>query len=93
MADYEKQKIFACEGFEQRIVPTGLAPGGNEIDGAPEFQRNAFSESGYYRKSVMGKDTTECLRLAMDMLPGWGIIERFRLIYFVGMVGYCHSLK
>jgi hypothetical protein len=62
--DYEKHGVFACEGFEQRIVPTGVAPGGNEIDGAPEFQRNAFSESGYYRKSMMGRDTTERLRLA-----------------------------
>ena len=29
----------------------GLAAGGNEIISAPEFQRNAFSESGYFRKS------------------------------------------
>lgn len=33
------------------VVPTGLAAGGNEIISAPEFQRNAFSESGYFRKS------------------------------------------
>ena len=32
-------------------MPTGLAAGGNEIISAPEFQRNAFSESGYFRKS------------------------------------------
>ena len=31
--------------------PTGLAAGGNEIISAPEFQQNAFSESGYFRKS------------------------------------------
>lgn len=31
-------------------MPTGLAAGGNEIISAPEFQRNAFSESGYFRK-------------------------------------------
>ena len=40
---------FACEGSEQRFVPTGVATRGNEIDGAPEFQRKAFSESGYLR--------------------------------------------
>ena len=32
-------------------MPTGLAAGGNEIISAPEFQQNAFSESGYFRKS------------------------------------------
>ena len=32
-------------------MPTGLASGGNEIISAPEFQQNAFSESGYFRKS------------------------------------------
>ena len=32
-------------------MPTGLAAGGNEIISAPEFQRNAFLESGYFRKS------------------------------------------
>ena len=32
-------------------MPTGLAAGDNEIISAPEFQQNAFSESGYFRKS------------------------------------------
>ena len=36
---------------DKRVVPTGLAAGGNEIISAPEFQQNAFSESGYFRKS------------------------------------------
>jgi len=46
VADYEKRN-----SREQRVVPTGLAAGGNEIISAPEFQQNAFSESGYFRKS------------------------------------------
>ncbi len=50
--------VFACEGSEQRVVPTGVAPGGNEMDDAPEFQRKALSESGSLRKSRMGMDTT-----------------------------------
>lgn len=40
-------------------MPTRLATGGNEVDGAPEFQRNAFSEGGTFRKSKMGTDTTK----------------------------------
>ena len=40
-------------------MPTRVASGGNEIDGAPEFQRKAFSESGYLRKFKMGMDTTQ----------------------------------
>ena len=33
-------------------MPTGLAARGNEeIISAPEFQQNAFSESGYFRMS------------------------------------------
>ena len=37
--------VFACEGYEQRVEPTGAATGDNEIDGAPVFQQNAFIES------------------------------------------------
>jgi len=40
-------------------VPTRVASGGNEIDGAPAFQRKALAESGYLRKSKMGMDTTQ----------------------------------
>ena len=41
--------VFACEGYEQRVEPTGAATGDNEIDGAPDHQRRAWSESGYLR--------------------------------------------
>ena len=37
--DYEKHEVFACEGAEQRVVPTGVAARDNEIDGAPAFQQ------------------------------------------------------
>ena len=57
-------ETFACEGLEQRFVPTGVATRDNEIDDAPEFQQLAFSESGYFRKSLMGMDTTKWLQLA-----------------------------
>lgn len=32
-------------------MPTGVATGDNEIISEPEFQHNAFSESGVFRKS------------------------------------------
>ena len=51
VAEYEKRNSRSLYGYEQRAVPTGLAAGGNEIISAPEFQQNAFSESGYFRKS------------------------------------------
>ena len=37
--DYEKHEVFACEGTEQRVVPTGVAARDNEVDGAPAFQQ------------------------------------------------------
>lgn len=40
-------------------MPTRVASRDNEVDGAPEFQRKAFSESGYFRKSLMGMDTAK----------------------------------
>lgn len=70
---------FACEGYEQRILPTRVATGWtiivpiNEIDGAPEFQPKAFSEDGTFCKSKMGMDTTKWLQLAKDMLPERGV--------------------
>ena len=59
LADYEKTATFACEGLEQRIMPTRVASRDNEVDDAPEFQRKALSESGYFRKSLMGMDTAK----------------------------------
>ena len=51
VADYEIRTSSLLSGYVQRVVPSVVAAGGNEIISAPEFQQNAFSESGYFRKS------------------------------------------
>lgn len=56
-------------------MPTGLAAGGNEIISAPEFQRNAFSESGYFRKSRWAGNY-EVFVAAKDMLPDTGMVKK-----------------
>ena len=61
-------------------MPTRVASRDNEVDDAPEFQRKALSESGYFRKSLMGMDTAKWLQLAKNMTPGSG---RSRKTYMV----------
>ncbi len=34
--------MCACEGYEQRTEPTGVAPGDNEYDNALGFQQKHF---------------------------------------------------
>ena len=48
-------KVLVCEGPEQRVVPTRVAAGVNEIDGAPIN----IVESGYLRKSKKEMETTQ----------------------------------
>lgn len=56
-------------------MPTGLAAGGNEIISAPEFQQNAFSESGYFRKSRWAGNY-EVIVAGKDMLPDMGMVKK-----------------
>ena len=48
-------RVLICEGLEQRVVPTRVAAGVNEIDGAPI----KIIESGYLCKSKMDVDTVQ----------------------------------
>lgn len=48
-------RVLVCEGLEQRVVPTRVAAGVNEIDGAPI--KNI--EKGYLCKSKMDMDTAQ----------------------------------
>jgi hypothetical protein len=57
-------------------VPTRLATGGNEVDGAPEFQRNAFSEGGTFRKSVMGIGYYEAIAASIGYVYPRGEYQR-----------------
>lgn len=41
-----EDRYVACEGSEQRVVPTCVAAGDNEVSCASGFQRKAFPGSG-----------------------------------------------
>ena len=63
-------------------MPTRLATRDNEIDGAPEFQRKHFQRVATF-VSPDGQETTKCLWLAKDMLPGQGRAKRLGRLFYL----------
>ena len=72
----QKLPLRACEGREQRVVPTGAASGGNEVKQRRDFSRMHFSRVAACGSRLDGHGgdaawdgPSQC------MLPGSGIGE------------------